>query len=151
MNSSKPRHSARSARQENSRRKFAGKGAIIETARERAHRMIAKWLLQTLIWIVAMGALLFVPAGTLHWPAAWVFLATLAVIGLAGGWWLARTDPALFAERMRPPMRAEQPAADKRFVVVFGLTALIWLIVIGLDERCTPPASRSPCRRSGLR
>ena len=39
--------------------------------------MIAKLLLQNLIWIVAMGALLFVPAGTLHWPAAWVFLATI--------------------------------------------------------------------------
>jgi protein-S-isoprenylcysteine O-methyltransferase Ste14 len=97
--------------------------------------MIAKWLLQTLIWIVAMGALLFVPAGTLHWPAAWVFLATLAVIGIAGGWWLARTDPALLAERMRPLMRAEQPAADKRFIVVFAATALIWLIAIGLDTR----------------
>jgi protein-S-isoprenylcysteine O-methyltransferase Ste14 len=97
--------------------------------------MIAKWLSQTLIWIVAMGALLFVPAGTLHWLAAWVFLATLAVIGLLGGWWLARTDPALLAERMRPLMRAEQPAADKKFIVVFGLTALIWLVAIGLDTR----------------
>jgi len=28
--------------------------------------MIAKLLLQNLIWIVVMGALLFVPAGTLH-------------------------------------------------------------------------------------
>jgi protein-S-isoprenylcysteine O-methyltransferase Ste14 len=90
--------------------------------------MIAKWLSQTLIWIVAMGALLFVPAGTLHWLAAWVF-------GLLGGWWLARTDPALLAERMRPLMRAEQPAADKKFIVVFGLTALIWLVAIGLDTR----------------
>jgi hypothetical protein len=97
--------------------------------------MIAKWLSQTLIWIVAMGAPLFVPAGTLHWPAAWIFLATLAAIGLAGGWWLARTDPALLAERMRPLMRAEQPAADKKFIVVFGLTALMWLVAIGLDTR----------------
>jgi protein-S-isoprenylcysteine O-methyltransferase Ste14 len=97
--------------------------------------MIAKWLLQTLIWIVAMAALLLVPAGTLRWPAAWVFLATLAAIGLSGGWWLARTDPALLAERMRPLMRAEQPAADKGFIVVFGVTALIWLVAIGLDTR----------------
>jgi protein-S-isoprenylcysteine O-methyltransferase Ste14 len=97
--------------------------------------MIAKWLPQSLIWIVAMAALLFVPAGTLHWPAAWVFLATIATIGLAGGWWLARTDPALLAERMRPIIRKEQPAADKRFFVAFGLTALIWLVAIGLDER----------------
>jgi protein-S-isoprenylcysteine O-methyltransferase Ste14 len=97
--------------------------------------MNAKWLLQTLIWIVAIGALLFVPAGTLRWPAAWVLLTTLAAVGLSGGWWLARTDPELLAERMRPLMRAEQPAADKKFIVVFGLTALIWLVAIGLDAR----------------
>ena len=58
--------------------------------------MIAKWLLQSLIWVAAMGALLLVPAGTLHWPAAWVFLATMAFIALACGAWLARTDPARF-------------------------------------------------------
>jgi hypothetical protein len=32
--------------------------------------MIARLFLQNLIWIAAMGALLFAPAGTLHWPAA---------------------------------------------------------------------------------
>ena len=78
--------------------------------------MIAKWLLQNLIWVVALGALLFVSAGTLHWPAAWVFLATSAVIGIGFGWWLAKTDPALLAERMRPrtvssPLRNTSPSA----------------------------------------
>ena len=38
-------------------------GAIMMlTALERDRRMIAKLLLQNLIWIVVMGALLFVPA-----------------------------------------------------------------------------------------
>jgi protein-S-isoprenylcysteine O-methyltransferase Ste14 len=97
--------------------------------------MIAKWLLQSLIWVAAMGALLFAPAGTLHWPAAWVFLATMAVIAIACGWWLARTDPALLAERMRPPMRDDQPAADKKIVVAFGVASLLWFAVIGLDRR----------------
>ena len=41
--------------------------------------MIAKLFLQNLIWIVAMGALLLVPAGTLRWPAAWVFMGTIAI------------------------------------------------------------------------
>ena len=50
---------------------------MVLTAQEREPRMIAKLLLQTLIWIVVMGALLFVPAGTLRWPAAWVFWAPL--------------------------------------------------------------------------
>ncbi len=97
--------------------------------------MIAKLLLQTLIWIVAMGALLFVPAGTLHWPAAWVFLGTMAILGIAGGLWLAKTDPALLAERMRPMMQKDQPAADKKFMLAFGFTVLIWFVAIGLDRR----------------
>jgi len=97
--------------------------------------MIAKLLLQNLIWIVAMGALLFVPAGTLHWPAAWVFLGTIATLGISCGLWLARTDPALLAERMHPMMQRDQPAADKKFMLALGIVALIWFLAIGLDQR----------------
>src|SRR6266481_8789891 len=97
--------------------------------------MIAKLLLQNLIWAAGMGALLFVPAGTLHWPAAWVFLGTIEILGISCGWWLARTDPALLAERMHPMMQKNQPAADKIFMLVFGFAALIWFVTIGLDAR----------------
>ena len=97
--------------------------------------MIARLLLQNLMWTAGLGALLFLPAGTLHWPAAWLYLATTAVLGLAGGLWLAKVDPALLEERMRPMMQKGQPAADKRFMLVFGCVALIWFIVIGLDHR----------------
>jgi protein-S-isoprenylcysteine O-methyltransferase Ste14 len=97
--------------------------------------MIAKLLLQNLIWIGAMAVLLFVPAGTLHWPAAFVFLGTIAVLGVAGGLWLARIDPALLAERMRPMMQDDQPAADKKFMLAFGVAALVWFLAIGLDRR----------------
>ena len=100
--------------------------------------MIAKLLLQTLIWVVVMGALLFVPAGTLHWPAAWVFLGTMAILGVAAGLWLAKTDPALLAERLRPMMQRDQPAADKKFMLAFGFVALIWFLAIGLDKRYHP-------------
>jgi protein-S-isoprenylcysteine O-methyltransferase Ste14 len=97
--------------------------------------MIAKLLLQNLIWIVVLGALLFVPAGTLRWPAAWLFLGTIGILGIAGGLWLARYDPALLNERMRPMMQDDQPAADKKFMLVFGFAGLIWLLAIGLDMR----------------
>jgi len=97
--------------------------------------MIAKLLLQNLIFIVLMGAVLFASAGTLHWPAAWVFLATNAVLGLACGLWLAKTDPALLAERLRPMMQENQPAADKKFMLAFGFAALVWFVAIGLDRR----------------
>ena len=75
--------------------------------------MIARLLLQTVLWGVGLGALLFLPAGTLHWPAAWLYLATTAVLGIGLGLWFAKVDPALLEERMRPMMRDGQPTADK--------------------------------------
>ncbi|MGA8897921.1 MAG: isoprenylcysteine carboxylmethyltransferase family protein, partial [Bradyrhizobium sp.] len=88
--------------------------------------MIAKWLFQTLAWILALAVLLFVPAGTLRWPAAWVFLGFMLALGLGFGGWLARKNPALLAERMRPPIRADQPLADKKLLIAFGIVNLIW-------------------------
>src|SRR3954468_13987399 len=97
--------------------------------------MIAKLLLQNAFFLIAIGALLFASAGTLHWPGAWTLLATSALLGPACGLWLAKTDPALLAERLRLTAREEQPAADKKFMLVFAATALIWLIAMGLDRR----------------
>ena len=60
------------------------------------------------------------PAGTLDWPEAWIYLITIATLGIGCGLYLAKVDPALLAERMKPPVQNEQPAADKAFVAVFG-------------------------------
>ena len=97
--------------------------------------MIAKWLFQSLAWPVVFALLLFVPAGTLHWPAAWVFLGFMLASALLFGGWLAKHDPALLTERMRFPIRPDQPAADKGFLLVFLFVNVIWFIVMGLDER----------------
>ena len=45
--------------------------------------MIAKLLLQKTVFVVTLGALLFASAGSLDWPAAWVFLAVSAILGAA--------------------------------------------------------------------
>jgi protein-S-isoprenylcysteine O-methyltransferase Ste14 len=97
--------------------------------------MIARLLLQSTITTVAMGALLFACAGTLHWPSAWVFLVTSALLGPLCGWWLYRVDPALLAERLRPVLQKEQPAADKVFMTVFVAAMLAWLTLTGVDRR----------------
>ena len=97
--------------------------------------MIAKLLLQNTIVVVAMGALLFAMAGSLDWPAAWVMLIVSVILGPACGLWLAKTDPALLAERLRPTFQANQPAADKIFMLIFFLALLLWLVAIGLDRR----------------
>jgi protein-S-isoprenylcysteine O-methyltransferase Ste14 len=100
--------------------------------------MIGKWLFQTFAWIFFFAVLLFVPAGTLHWPGAWVFLAFMLASGLLFGGWLARSDPGLLAERMRAPIRADQPADDKKLLMVFFAVILIWFVTMGLDERFHP-------------
>ena len=97
--------------------------------------MIAKLLLQNTITTVGMGALLFASAGTMHWPSAWVFLGTCALLGPLCGWWLYRIDPALLAERLRPVLQKDQPAADKAFMIVFVVAMLAWLAAMGLDRR----------------
>ena len=112
--------------------------------------MIAKLLLQNTIFVVALGALLFASAGTLRWPAAWVFLVTSAILGPACGLWLAKTDPALLAERLRPTFQADQPAADKKFMLTFVVVALIWLVAIGLDRRAQASGVPLPLQALGL-
>jgi protein-S-isoprenylcysteine O-methyltransferase Ste14 len=97
--------------------------------------MIAKWLLQSVSWIAAMAALLLVPAGTWRWPAAWAFLIAMALIGLLAGLWLLKTDPELFAERMRLTARDEQPSADKFFVPILLVAFFGWFVLIGIDHR----------------
>lgn len=97
--------------------------------------MIARLLLQNTIFVVGMGALLFASAGTLHWPSAWVLLVTSALLGPLCGWWLYRIDPALLAERLRPVLQRDQPAADKMFMTVFVVAMLAWLVAMGIDRR----------------
>jgi protein-S-isoprenylcysteine O-methyltransferase Ste14 len=97
--------------------------------------LIPRLLTQNAIWVATLGVLLFVPAGTLRWPAAWLFLAILGGLGLVGGLWFAKVNPGLLAERMQPMMQKDQPKADKIFMMALGPIAVVWLIVMGLDQR----------------
>lgn len=97
--------------------------------------MIARLLLQNTVLTAGMGALLFAAAGTLHWLGAWAFLITSVLLGPLCGWWLYRIDPALLAERLRPVLQRDQPAADKIFMIVFVVAMLGWLVAMGLDRR----------------
>jgi protein-S-isoprenylcysteine O-methyltransferase Ste14 len=80
-----------------------------------------------------IGALLFGAAGTLQWPAAWVFLAEVAGSSLALTIALARDDPALLAERMKPPVQREQAPFDRIVMPLLLVLFPLWLILMGLD------------------
>jgi protein-S-isoprenylcysteine O-methyltransferase Ste14 len=112
--------------------------------------MIAKLLLQNTVFVLVMGVLLLASAGTWHWPGAWTFLVISAALGPAFGFWLAKTDPALLAERMRLTARDEQPAADKKFVRAIIATVVAWFVVMGIDRRLHPSEASFVLQALGL-
>jgi protein-S-isoprenylcysteine O-methyltransferase Ste14 len=95
--------------------------------------LLGKALLEVVAEFAVFAALLFVPAGTLLWPAGWAFMALFFGFTLAMVLWLAREDPELLAERMSSPIQRGQPLWDKVFVAALTLLYLAWLIVMPLD------------------
>jgi protein-S-isoprenylcysteine O-methyltransferase Ste14 len=79
--------------------------------------------------------LLFLPAGTLAWPQACIFLLVFNGCGQAIGIWLRRTNPGLLAERMKSPFSPGQRPRDRMVMAAIFLFFCFWLIFIALDAR----------------
>jgi protein-S-isoprenylcysteine O-methyltransferase Ste14 len=95
--------------------------------------VMRKLISRTVYYLVALALLLFGSAGTLGWPAAWVYLAMTAVVSIGGGLWLARHDPALLAERLKPVIQRDQKSWDKIFMAVMVALWFGWLVLMGVD------------------
>ena len=95
--------------------------------------LITRMLVQTAVWLAITGALLFVSAGTLLWPQAWIFLAELGGLGLISGFTIAKCDPALLRERMRGPIQRDQKSWDKVLISIFFALWMSQYVLIGLD------------------
>jgi|SRR5215475_918535 len=77
--------------------------------------------------------LLFIPAGTLHWWRAWVFLVvTVAVMGVAI-FTLLPDNADLFSQRAKGVIQKGQPLWDRVFVVLLVVSYLGQLVFIPLD------------------
>jgi protein-S-isoprenylcysteine O-methyltransferase Ste14 len=94
-----------------------------------------KAVVQNLTFTVLLGALLFLPAGTLAWPQGWIFLVLFVACSQATGLWLLKTDPALLAERMKSPFSADQRPRDRAIIVVIMVFLCAWLVFMPLDAR----------------
>src|SRR4029453_19455644 len=79
-----------------------------------------------LFLIVAMAALLFIPAGTLDYWQAWTFLAVYFPCSLAITLYLVKRDPKLLQRRMSGgPFAEKEPA--QRILMSFASPGLIGL------------------------
>ncbi|MDW6026480.1 isoprenylcysteine carboxylmethyltransferase family protein [Mesorhizobium sp. BAC0120] len=97
--------------------------------------MVARLIVQTILWFGIMGAVLFLSAGTLNWPGAWAFLALMVALSFTLGAWLASRNPGLMNERLGSPIQKDQPVADKVLLSVLLLAVFAWLALMGLDVR----------------
>lgn len=75
--------------------------------------MVFRLLVSIVLWFGFMGAALFAAAGTIAWTDGWVWLGMMVFLSLVIGLRLAKLDPGLLNERLKPPVQREQTAADK--------------------------------------
>jgi protein-S-isoprenylcysteine O-methyltransferase Ste14 len=99
-------------------------------------RKLAVQTLQTaVIGVVVLAGLLFIPAGTLDYWQAWLFILVFMVSTNAIGIYLALNDPALLARRRQIGPSAEQRPAQ-RIVISLGILSFLGIMVVSaFDHR----------------
>src|SRR5262249_29490441 len=83
--------------------------------------------------VVLYGAALFLPAGTWHWPRAWILLVLTALSTAVSTAYLQAASPEVVKERWKPPIQKGQPLADKILLSFFILLYLGTLVLTSLD------------------
>lgn len=95
--------------------------------------LIHRMLKQMAIWTVAIAVVLFIAAGTIKWPEAWIYLVGSAILSLASGLTIASRNPDLLRERMRGPMQEGQKGWDKPLMAVVMSFLMALPVVAGID------------------
>ena len=98
-------------------------------------KTIGKGLLSATVGLIAFGLLLFVPAGTLHYWQAWVFLAVFALSTWIPSMYLIRTNPAALERRMRFGPTAETRTLQRVVIAVIFLCFPAMFVVSVIDHR----------------
>jgi protein-S-isoprenylcysteine O-methyltransferase Ste14 len=105
------------------------------------------WLratVQSVIALLAFGVLLFVPAGTLHYWQAWVFLAVFTIASVYAAVYLVWKNPAVVERRMRAGPKAETRPVQKVVTSAISILFIAVLVFSAVDHRFgwspVPPA-----------
>ena len=97
------------------------------------HLRARAWVALTVLTVV-MGLLLFVPAGTLRYWQAWVYLAIFTGASGLTTRDLASRDPALLERRLRGGPMAEKRTAQ-RIIMLCASSGLIALLAVSAFDR----------------
>ena len=97
--------------------------------------MLLKMVAHSLAFAALLGLLLFLPAGTLAWPQAWVFMALFIGCSEAIGVWLKKSDPDLLAARMKSPISADQKFSDRAVMSAILVVLIGWFGFMAVGAR----------------
>jgi len=99
------------------------------------NKLVQQTLLSYLIGALILGLLLFIPAWTLNYWQAWVFIFVFTTSVNAIGVYLSVKDPALLERRKNVGPAAEQNVAQ-RIIMSLALSSILALLIYcALDHR----------------
>jgi protein-S-isoprenylcysteine O-methyltransferase Ste14 len=101
-----------------------------DTRRPRLERSGISRIIQVFVSVLLMGLVLFLSAGRLDWPAAWIFLGTYVVVILTLGVWAIRRNPEVVNERGK---LQNVRSWDKTLMTIYTLMLFVLFAVAGLD------------------
>ena len=91
----------------------------------------AKRIFQAIFTSLFCIAAIFIPAGTLRWTEAWLFILLYAAAVTAVVAWMKKRSPDLLEERQKKKKNAKR--WDKIFMSFYSVFLLVLLILPGLD------------------
>jgi protein-S-isoprenylcysteine O-methyltransferase Ste14 len=98
------------------------------------HLALRAWFALAALAVV-MGLLLFIPAGTLRYWQAWVYLGIFFGASALTTAFLIHRDPALLERRMRGGPTAEKRPVERLIMVFTSIGFIALLVVPALDYR----------------
>jgi protein-S-isoprenylcysteine O-methyltransferase Ste14 len=98
-------------------------------------RLIIPLLRSLVVGVVALGLLLFLPAGTLDYWQAWALIAVFVLGSNALGLYLAIHDPELLERRKQAGPMAETRLAQKIIISILIVALITMLVLSALDHR----------------
>ena len=90
---------------------------------------------QSLLFLIVLGVLLFLPAGTFDYWQAWVFIAVFVACNLPLTIWVAINDPQLLERRMRAGPAAEKEKSQKIIVTIVLLSLAVAVLIPAFNRR----------------
>ncbi len=95
-------------------------------------KLFAQAMMKFLGGLLAVGLLLFLPAGTLSYPQGWILMAILFIPMFIAGLIMMKRSPELLRKRLEA---REEQSEQKTVIALSGIMFLASFIVAGLNFR----------------